>query len=95
MYFLNLQSLISKETCFTNNHKSIIDLILANKPNSFQKSSIIETDVSDYHELVGTFFKLHFNRISPKTVCYRNYTNFDQDSFLSDLQKRNFEFGMK
>ena len=64
----DLQSLIDKETCFTNKHKSIIDLILINKPNSFQKSSIIETGVSDYHKFVGTFFKLHFSRLLPKTV---------------------------
>ena len=29
----NLQSLIKKDTCFKNNHKSITDLILTNKPN--------------------------------------------------------------
>ena len=71
--------------------KSIIDLILTNKPNSFQKSSIIETSVSDYHKLVGTFFKSHFKRFLPKTVYYRNYENLDQKSMLNDIQATNFK----
>ena len=37
----NLTSLINKETCFTSNHKSIIDLILTNNLISFQNSSIM------------------------------------------------------
>ena len=64
----NSKILINKGTYFTNNHKSFADLISANKPNSFQNSSIIETGGSDYHKLVGTFFKLHFNRLLSKTV---------------------------
>ena len=78
-------------TCFKNNHKSVIDLILTDIPNSFQNSSNIETGASEYHKLVVTFFKIHFNRLSPKTVYYRKYKNFDQDSFPNDLQRTNFE----
>ena len=87
----NLKSLINKENSFSNNRKSIIDWILTNKLNYFQKSSIIETGVSDHHKLVGTFFKSHFNMLLPKTVYYRSHKNFDQDSFLNNLQKKNFE----
>ena len=33
---LNLTNLVKSETCYTNNHKSTIDLFLTNKPRSFQ-----------------------------------------------------------
>ena len=32
----NLTNLIISETCYTNNHKSIIDLLFTNKPLPFQ-----------------------------------------------------------
>ena len=43
-----------------------------------KKMCIIETGVSEYHKLPGTFFKSHFNRLSSKTVYYSNYRNYDQ-----------------
>ena len=52
----NLKHLIKKETCITKSHKSTFDLILTNKPLSFQSSSI-ETDLSDHHKLTVIFVK--------------------------------------
>ena len=40
----------------TNSHKSIIDLTLTNKQNSFQKTMPTGTGLSDFHKLV--FFTL-------------------------------------
>ena len=51
----NLQSLIKKETCITKANKSTIDLILTNKPLSFQSSSAIVTGLSDHHKLIALF----------------------------------------
>ena len=87
----NLQSLIKKETCIKKSHKSTIDLILASKPLSFQSSSVIEIGLSDYHKLIPTFVKSHFTRLSPKAVYYRNFKNFDENSFLNDLKETSFE----
>ena len=43
-----------------------------------------------YHKLVGAFFDSDFNRLLPKTVYYRNYKNFNQESFLkSELESNN------
>ena len=64
----NLQSLIKKETYITKTHKSSIDLILTNKPLSFQSRAVIETGLSDHHKLLATFVKSHFTRLNPKTV---------------------------
>ena len=43
-----------------NNHKSTIDLILTNKPRSFQITNVTETGISDCHKLITTFMKLTF-----------------------------------
>ena len=48
----NLTNLIKSETCFTKNHKSLIDLFLTNTPFSFQKTHVSETGLSDYHKLI-------------------------------------------
>ena len=47
----NLTNLVKSETCFMNNHKSTIDLILTNKPRSFQITNVTEIGVSDCHNL--------------------------------------------
>ena len=58
----NLQSLIKKETYITKTHKSTIDLILTNKPFSFQISSVIETGLSDHHKHLSTSTLLDSNQ---------------------------------
>ena len=55
-YLFNLTSLIIYEPCFTRDHKSTIDLILTNKPKSFQNTCIAETDLGDFHKLLSTFY---------------------------------------
>ena len=53
--------------------------------NSFQKSGTTETGLSEFHKLISTFFKSQFSRLSPKTIYYRYYKNFDQSKFIEDL----------
>ena len=72
------------------NHKSTIDLFLTNKPKSFFKTHATQTGLSDYHELISTFFKSKASRLKPKVIFYRNYKKFDAKSFLDDLRKKNF-----
>ena len=85
----NLTNLIISETCYTKNHKSLIDLFFTNKPLSFQKTHVTETGLSDYHKLISTFFKSRFSKARPKVIKYRNYKNFDKNNFLSDLNNIN------
>ena len=59
---LNLTNLAKSETCYTNNHKSTIDLFLRSKSRSFQFTSVTETGLSVYHRLITTFMKSHFLR---------------------------------
>ena len=84
---MNLTNLIKTETCFTKSNESLIDLFLTNKLLSFQKTRVTETGLSDYHNLISTFFKSHFIRLRPRVITYRNYKKVDENVFLNDLQK--------
>ena len=88
----NLTILIKSETCFTKNHKSLIDLFLINTTLSFQKTHVSETSLSDYHKLITTFFKTNFSRLRPKVLSYRSYKNFIESKFLNDLNKTIISF---
>ena len=47
-----LKTLIKQKTCFKNpENPACIDLILTNSRRSFQKSSVFEIGLSDFHEL--------------------------------------------
>ena len=86
----NLTNLLKPETCLMNNHKLTIDLILANKPQSFQKTNVTETGVSDCHKLITTFMKCYISRLKPKNVHYRSYKNLLKKIFPVTLRKRSF-----
>ena len=43
-----------------NNNKLTVDLILTNKPRSFQITNVAETGVRDCHKLITTFMKSQF-----------------------------------
>ena len=74
------------------NSKSIIDLILTNKPLHFQKTHVFETGLSDYHKIISTFFKACSSKLKTKVIYYRSYKKFNESDFLCSLNKANFDF---
>ena len=60
-------------------------MFLSNRTRSFHNTAITETGISDHHKSITSFFKSHFERISPKKVEYRNYKKFNITNFLRDL----------
>ena len=85
----NLTNLVHSENC---NSKSIIDLILTNKPFHFQKMHFVETGLSDYHEMISTFFKACSSKLKTKVIFYRSCKKFNESDFLCSLKKANFNF---
>ena len=84
----NLSNLIKEPTCFKNpRNPSKIDLILTNKPRSFQQSTTIETGLSDYHKLTITVMRSFLPKQTPTIRSYRDYKNFDQHLFRNELLK--------
>ena len=89
---LSLTNLLKSDTCYTNNHKSTIDLLLTNKPRSFQFTSVSETCLSDYHRLIATFMKSYISRLKPKIIHYRNFKIFDEQKFIVNVKNADFSF---
>ena len=85
-----LSNLVKDKTCFTTDHSSSIDVMLTNKPRSFQNTSVFETGLSDFHGLVFTLMKIHIPRLKPKIVKYRSYKKFDSGKFLQDVKSTDF-----
>ena len=82
----NLKNLINEPTCFKNmDNPSCIDLALTNKSRSFQKSSVIETGLSDFHRLTMTIMNTNFQKQTSKILSYRNYKNFENECFKNEL----------
>ena len=82
--------MVREVKCCKNNQRSTIDFILTSRPDSFQKTRTTETGVSDYRKCISAFFKLHYSKLKPKVITYRNYKNFDVSLFLNDLEKTTF-----
>ena len=83
----NISNLVKLATCFTSSKGTLLDVLLTNKPKSFQKTFVCETGLSDCHKLVATIFRSTFIKLPPKVVKYRSYKNFDENKFCHDLDQ--------
>ena len=82
----NLKNLVKDPTCFKNvQHPSCIDLILTNRPKSFQKTVVTETGLSDFHEMTVTVLKSYFKKRRAKIVRYRDCKVFSKTNFVRHL----------
>ena len=81
-----LKDLVKDATCYKSpENPSSIDLILTNKPHSFQNSSGIETDISDFLRMVVTVMKTSFEWLKPRVINYRDYKSFEKKLFRGEL----------
>ena len=88
----NLTNLIKQPTCFKNPEKpSFIDLILTNTPKSFQSTCVIETGLSNFHRMTVSVLKMHFRKLPPKIISYRDFSNYHNANFINSLTKVLFE----
>ena len=83
----DLNNIVKEKTCYKNpSNPRCIDLILTNKPRSFQHTTTFETGISDFHKMVITSFKCTFDKRDPKEVLYRDYKKFDKGVFRDELR---------
>ena len=83
----SLHSLIKQPTCFKNpENPSCIDLILTNKPRSFQSTCVIETGLSDFHRMTASVLKSHFCKLPPKIVTDKDFKRFENKRFVDSLR---------
>ena len=84
-----LPNLVKHPTCFKNpENLSSMDLLLTNKPLSFQTITVIETGLCDFHKMIVAVMKMHFPKIKPRVIKYRKYKTFNNDAFVNNLRKR-------
>ena len=88
----NLTNIVKRNTCFTKNNKSTIDLLLTNKEMSFRVTNTTETGLSDCHKLISLFMKSYISGLNPKTIFYRDYKNFDKEKVIKDVKVAEFSF---
>ena len=68
----DVTSLIKEPSCYKNpDNPSCIDLILTNKPLSFQNSCAVETGLSDFHRMILTVTIMTFQKLKPRIISYR------------------------
>ena len=88
----NLTNIVKRNTCFTKNNKSTIDLLLTNKPVYFQVTNTTERGLSDCDKLILSFMKSYISRLKPKIIFYGNYKNFDEEKFVKMSKQQIFIF---
>jgi hypothetical protein len=87
MVDFNLHNIVKEKTCYKNpDNPRCIDLILTNKPRSFQHTTTYDIGLSDFHKMVLTSFKCKFEKREPKVVMYRDYKHFNKEAFREELK---------
>ena len=76
----NFTILVKKPTCFKSQGGTLIDLLLTNRPRSF------EIGLSDCHKLVTSIPRASFKKLPRKIITYRHQKRFNH--FLRNLDSR-------
>ena len=83
----SLKNLVKEPTCYKSHMPKCIDLVLTNRNRSVQKTTTVETGLSDFHKMVVTVLKTTFPKQGPIVINYRNYKKYDENVFKSDLRQ--------
>ena len=89
----NTKNIIKEKTCFKNpENPTCIDLILTNRPRSFQDSTVVETGLSDFHKMCVTVMKMYHCKQRPSVITYRKFKKFSNIEFMKDLEEHLTKF---
>ena len=81
------KNIVKDPTCFENPiNPTFIDLIITNRPKSFQESEVIKTGLSGFHKMSLTVRKMFYNKQKPKIIQYRKYKGFSNEAFMHELE---------
>ena len=80
-------NIVKENACYKNpENPSCVDLIITNRPRSFQGTKTIETGLSDFHKMSLTIMKVFYKKQKANVIRYRSYRNFDNEAFIDELQ---------
>ena len=83
----SLTNLIKQPTCLTPTatHPTLMDVMLTNRPRSFQNSVAVEIGLSDHYKMVITVLKCHFVCLKSIPIQYRNYKTFNPEAVKKNI----------
>ena len=80
------KNIIKNKTCIKNpDRPTCIDLFLANNPHHFQNTMTKSTGFFDFHKMIIMVLKSLFIKFKAREMYYRDYKNFNTNSFREDL----------
>ena len=85
---------VKNPTRVTKDSKTLIDVILSNRPQNLPETIVIESGLSDHH-MVGTVRKLNSLKFQPRLITCRNFKHYDKEKFAGDLKNAPWALGEK
>ena len=82
----DLSNLVVGPTCFKGDKPSAVDVLLSSEPKRFKCAINTSCSLSDFHNFTCVATKLHKSYVSPKTIFYRSYKKFDDQTFIDDVK---------
>ena len=80
------KTLVKDKTCFKNpENPRWTDIFITNSTGSFQKTAVAN-GLSKFLKMIVTVCKTFFQKSTPKEILYRNYKNFDKNTFKNVLR---------
>ena len=78
----DLTNLVDGPTCFKGDTPSSVDVLLSSEPQRFKCALNTRCSLNHFHNMTCVATKLH----KPKTIYYRSYKTFDDETFINDVQ---------
>ena len=97
----NFKNLLDKPVCYKKpTNPSCVDLIVTNKPGSFQNFCTFESGLSGFNKMTLTVLKLSFGKQKPRVLNYHNCKFFNntplfRDQIPNKLRNSNLQIGNK
>ena len=85
-----LYNIIDTPTCYKSVDPTLIDVILTSQRHRIACTINVTTGISDFHNLVACSTKMHVPRNGNKSITYRSYKHFNQDSFKHEIDTAPF-----
>ena len=82
----NFTQVINEPTRITSTTSTLLDPIFVSNKDLVAEAGTVNADVISDHRLVLCKLNLKIKKFKQKTVTYRDFSNFDHQDFLRDLQ---------
>ena len=78
--------MVDKATRITKESSTLLDLFATNSPKNVTLAKAIPSTLSD-HDMLVVVRKTNSGKLLPRSIKCRNFSNYDQMTFIEDLEK--------